>query len=172
MSNISKASSVTAACGSLRPPELRLANWRLRGQSPTDGHVLALSGLKAKKEIESGHYSFAVDSEAEGWWLGKVGLPARQSASSRRAELLQIKNHYCNNARFVVERDPVVAIPALDGLHLLPQLALLAYNFGNLWRRLELPHRIKTWSLTNSRQRLMKTDGQVKHAQYLLAAAG
>ena len=38
---------------------------------------------------------------------------------------------------------------------------------GNLWRRLELPHRIKTWSLTSSRQRLRKTSGWlVKHAQY------
>ena len=64
---------------------------------PTDGHVLALSGLKAKKEIESGHYSFAVDSEAESGGLGKVVPPARQSAAYRGAGLLQIKNHYCNN---------------------------------------------------------------------------
>ena len=47
------------------------------------------------------------------------------------------------------------------------QLAVLAYNLGNLWRRLGLPHRIKTWSLTSLQQRLMKTGGQlVKHARY------
>ena len=31
-----------------------------------------------------------------------------------------------------------------------PQLSVLAYNLGNLWRRLGLPHRIKSWSLTKS----------------------
>ena len=58
-------------------------------------------------------------------------------------------------------------MPALDGLHLLPQLAVLAYNLGNLWRRLELPHSNKMWSLTSARQRLRKTVGRlVKHARY------
>ena len=47
------------------------------------------------------------------------------------------------------------------------QLAVLAYNLGNLWRRLGLPHRIKTWSLTSLQQRLMKTGGRlVKHPRY------
>ena len=37
------------------------------------------------------------------------------------------------------------------------QLSVLAYNLGNLWRRLGLPHRIKSWSLTSLQHRLMKT---------------
>ena len=55
------------------------------------------------------------------------------------------------------------------------QLAVLAYNLGNLWRRLGLPRRIKNWSLTSLQQRLMKTGGRlVKHARYywLLLAEG
>ena len=59
------------------------------------------------------------------------------------------------------------------------QLSVLAYNLGNLWRRLGLPNRIKSWSLTSLQHRLirlMKTGGRlVKHARYywlLLAAAG
>jgi len=55
------------------------------------------------------------------------------------------------------------------------QLSVPAYNLGNLWRRLGLPHRIKTWSLTSLQQRLMKTGGRlVKHARYywLLLAEG
>ena len=55
------------------------------------------------------------------------------------------------------------------------QLAVLAYNLGNLWRRLGLPSRIKTWSLTSLQHRLMKTGGRlVKHARYywLLLAEG
>jgi Transposase DDE domain group 1 len=53
-------------------------------------------------------------------------------------------------------------------------LSLLAYNLGNLWRRLALPKRIENWSLT-SLQRLVKTGGRlVQFARYywLLLAEG
>jgi hypothetical protein len=47
------------------------------------------------------------------------------------------------------------------------QLSVLAYNLGNLWRRLVLPTRIDSWSLTSVQQRLVKTGGRlVKHARY------
>jgi DDE family transposase len=47
------------------------------------------------------------------------------------------------------------------------QLSVLAYNLGNLWRRLVLPQRVKSWSLTSLQQRLVKTGGRlVKHARY------
>lgn len=39
------------------------------------------------------------------------------------------------------------------------QLSVLAYNLGNLWRRLVLPKRIDNWSLTSLQQRLVKTGG-------------
>ena len=55
------------------------------------------------------------------------------------------------------------------------QLSVLAYNLGNLWRRLGLPNRIKSWSLTSLQHRLMKTGGRLnKHARYywLLLAEG
>jgi len=46
-------------------------------------------------------------------------------------------------------------------------LSLIAYNLGNLWRRLVLPTRIDNWSLTSLQQRLVKTGGRlVKHARY------
>ena len=45
-------------------------------------------------------------------------------------------------------------------------LSLLAYNLGNLWRRLALLRRIENWSLTSLQQRLVKTGGRlVKHAR-------
>jgi hypothetical protein len=47
------------------------------------------------------------------------------------------------------------------------QLSLLAYNLGNLWRRVVLPKRIDAWSLTSLQQRLVKTGGRlIKHARY------
>jgi hypothetical protein len=39
-------------------------------------------------------------------------------------------------------------------------LSVLAYNLGNLWRRLALPARIANWSLTSSQQRRVKTGGE------------
>ena len=47
------------------------------------------------------------------------------------------------------------------------QLSVLAYNLGNLCRRLVLPKRTDTWSLTSLQQRRVKTGGRlVKHARY------
>jgi len=46
-------------------------------------------------------------------------------------------------------------------------LSVIAYNLGNLWRRLALPAAIANWSLTSLQQRLVKTGGRlVKHARY------
>jgi hypothetical protein len=46
-------------------------------------------------------------------------------------------------------------------------LSVIAYNLGNLWRRLALPPTIGKWSLTSLQQRLVKTGGRlIKHARY------
>jgi hypothetical protein len=46
-------------------------------------------------------------------------------------------------------------------------LSVIAYNLGNLWRRLVLPKGVEKWSLTSLQQRLVKTGGRlVKHARY------
>ena len=46
-------------------------------------------------------------------------------------------------------------------------LSVIAYNLGNLWRRLALPREIGKWSLTSLQQRLVKTGGRlIKHARY------
>ena len=46
-------------------------------------------------------------------------------------------------------------------------LSVIAYNLGNLWRRLVLPGRIGNWSLTSLQQRVVKTGGRlIKHARY------
>jgi hypothetical protein len=46
-------------------------------------------------------------------------------------------------------------------------LSLIAYNLGNLWRRLVLPKGIGNWSLTSLQPRLVKTGGRlIKHARY------
>ena len=46
-------------------------------------------------------------------------------------------------------------------------LGVIAYNLGNLLRRLVLPVAIQTWSLTSLQQRLFKTGGRlIRHARY------
>jgi hypothetical protein len=52
---------------------------------------------------------------------------------------------------------------------------VIAYNLGNLWRRLAVLTRIGNWSLTSLQKRLMNTGGRlVKHARchWLLLAEG
>ncbi len=54
-------------------------------------------------------------------------------------------------------------------------LSVIAYNLGNLWRRLALPLRVGNWSLTSLQQRLVKTGSRlVKHTccYWLLLAEG
>ncbi len=46
-------------------------------------------------------------------------------------------------------------------------LSIIAYNLGNVWRRLPLPSPVATWSLTSLQQRLVKTGERlIKHARY------
>jgi hypothetical protein len=46
-------------------------------------------------------------------------------------------------------------------------LGVLAYNLGNLWRRLVLPRKIENWTPTSLQRRLVKAGGRlVNHARY------
>ena len=51
-------------------------------------------------------------------------------------------------------------------------LSVIAYNLGNLWRRLALPAAVANWSLTSLQQRLVKTGGRLIKRPLLLVAAG
>jgi hypothetical protein len=51
-------------------------------------------------------------------------------------------------------------------------LSVLAYNLGNLWRRLVLPKRVGNWSLTSLQQRLEDRRQADKACAVLLADAG
>jgi hypothetical protein len=48
------------------------------------------------------------------------------------------------------------------------QLPVLAYNLGNFLRRIALPARVKHWTLTTLRDKLIKIGGKmVHHARYV-----
>jgi len=47
-------------------------------------------------------------------------------------------------------------------------LDVIAYNLGNLLRRLALPLALPSWSLTSLQQRLLKRGGRlIRHARYV-----
>ena len=52
-------------------------------------------------------------------------------------------------------------------------LGVIAYNLGNILRRLVLPLAIQSWSLTSLQQRLFKTGGRlIRHARYFILQLG
>ncbi len=54
-------------------------------------------------------------------------------------------------------------------VRLLMLLGVIAYNLGNLLRRLVLPVAIQSWSLTSLQQRLFKTGARlIRHARYFI----
>ena len=51
-------------------------------------------------------------------------------------------------------------------------LGVIAYNLGNLLRRLALPVTIQSWSLTSLQQQLLKTGGRlIRHARYFTCSS-
>ena len=56
-----------------------------------------------------------------------------------------------------------------NDVRLLMLLGVIAYNLGNLLRRLVLPVAIQSWSLTSLQQRLFKTGARlIGHARYFI----
>ena len=73
----------------------------------------------------------------------------------------------CDNRASGSAPDKGSSVNPRDPANISYRLGVLAYNLGNLWRRLVLPERIGSWSLTSLQQRLVKTGGRlVRHARY------
>ena len=73
----------------------------------------------------------------------------------------------CDNRASGSAPDKASSVNPRDPANISYRLGVLAYNLGNLWRRLVLPERIGSWSLTSLQQRLVKTGGRlVRHARY------
>ena len=64
-------------------------------------------------------------------------------------------------------QDDAAQLPPVSGERGPPVAEHHRLQPGNLWRRLAVPTRIDTWSLTSLQQRLIRTGGRlVKHARY------
>ncbi len=101
----------------------------------------------------------------------RVGLIVTNLAADNRA-VLRFYNKRGTAEQWIKEGKQAVAMTRLSCHRFRANevrlwLSLIAYNLGNLWRRLALPARIGNWSLTSLQQRLVKTGGRlIKHARY------
>ena len=72
-------------------------------------------------------------------------------------------------------KDDAAKLPSVPENEVRLWLSVIAYNLGNLWRRLALQTRLDTWSLTSLQRQLMKAGGRlIKHARcyWLLLVEG
>ena len=109
----------------------------------------------------------------------RVGFIVTSLAASSRA-VVRFYNKRGTAEQWIKEGKQAVALTRLSGHRFRANevrlwLSLIAYNLGNLCRRLALPAPSGKWSLTSLQQRLVKTGGRlIKHARYcwLLLAEG
>jgi len=95
----------------------------------------------------------------------RVGFIVTNLATSRRA-VVRFYNKRGTAEQWIKEGKQAVAMTRLSCHRFRANevrlwLSLIAYNLGNLWRRLVLPTRIGKWSLTSLQQRLVKTGGRL-----------
>ena len=118
--------------------------------------------------------------QAEGWNKARrVGFIVTNLETDSRA-VVRFYNKRGTAEQWIKEGKQAVKMTRLSCRRLRSNevrlwLSVIAYNLGNLWRRLVLPRRIGSWSLTSLQQRLVKTGGRLtKHARYywLLLAEG
>ncbi len=101
----------------------------------------------------------------------RVGFIVTSLAASSRA-VVRFYNKRGTAEQWIKEGKQAVAMTRLSCHRFCANevrlwLSLIAYNLGNLWRRLALPAPIGKWSLTSLQQRLVKTGGRlIKHARY------
>ena len=114
-----------------------------------------------------------------GEWFPRVGFIVSNLAAKSRA-VVRFYNQRGTAEQWIKEGQQAVGITRLSGHCFRANevrlwLSVIAYNLGNLWRRLVLPVRIGNWSLTSLQQRLVKPGARlIKHARYywLLLAEG
>jgi hypothetical protein len=136
---------------------------------------LAVSG----SELDDGP---AGGSEVEfhcGELFPRVGFIVTNLAASSRA-IVRFYNKRGTAEQWIKEGKQAVAMTRLSchcfrANEVRLWLSVLAYNLGNLWRRLALSAPIGKWSLTSLQHRLVKTGGRlIQRARYywLLFADG
>jgi hypothetical protein len=124
----------------------------------------AASWTKARRVVAKVEFHF-------GELFPRVGFIVTNFQTSNRA-VVRFYNQRGTAEQWIKEGKQAVAMTRLSCHRFRANevrlwLSLIAYNLGNLWRRLALPKGIGNWSLTSLQQRLVKTGGRlIKHARY------
>lgn len=124
----------------------------------------AASWTRARRVVAKVEFHF-------GELFPRVGFIVTNFQTSNRA-VVRFYNQRATAEQWIKEGKQAVAMTRLSCHRFQANqvrlwLSLIAYNLGNLWRRLALPTEIGNWSLTSLQQRLMKTGGRlIKHARY------
>jgi hypothetical protein len=101
----------------------------------------------------------------------RVGFIVNSLATSSRA-VVRFYNKRGTAEQWIKEGEQAVAMTRLSCHRFRANevrlwLSVIAYNLGNLWRRLALPAPIGKWALTSLQQRLVKSGGRlIQHARY------
>ena len=108
--------------------------------------------------------------------IGYEVLANHRSETGEAKDVEGFVSFFADDASFLPPNSPPKMLSQVPFTRLARRSASMAecaYNLGNLWRRLALPHRIKRWSLTSLQRRLVKTGGRlVKHGPVFLATVG
>jgi hypothetical protein len=124
----------------------------------------AASWTKARRVVAKVEFHF-------GELFPRVGFIVTNFQTSNRA-VVRFYNQRATAEQWIKEGKQAVALTRLSCHRFQANqvrlwLSVIAYNLGNLWRRLALPREIGKWSLTSLQQRLVKTGGRlIKHARY------
>ena len=107
--------------------------------------------------------------------FSRVGFIVTNLTASNRA-VVRLYNKRGTAEQWIKEGKQAVAMTRLSchrfrASEVRLWLSILAYNLGNLWRRLALPKAVGNWSLSSVQQRLVKTCGAAQQTCALLLAA-
>jgi hypothetical protein len=127
-------------------------------------HYQAASWKTARRVVAKAEFNF-------GELFPRVGFIVTNLETDSRA-VVRFYNKRGTAEQWIKEGKQAVKMTRLSCHRFRPNeirlwLSTIAYNLGNLWRRLVLPKRIENWTLTSLQQRLVKTGGRlVKQARY------
>jgi Transposase DDE domain group 1 len=127
-------------------------------------HYQAASWTRARRVVAKVEFHF-------GELFPRVGFIVTNFQTSSRA-VVRFYNKRGTAEQWIKEGKQAVAMTRLSCHRFRANevrlwLSVIAYNLGNLWRRLALPAAVANWSLTSLQQRLVKTGGRlIKHARY------
>ena len=154
--------------GATLPPTRRVTLDVNSSESPVHG-AQELSAYNGHFESVCYHPLFVFNQDGDGV-AAKLRPGNVHSADGWDEVLLPVIDRYQVRGQTIgVRADAAFAIHPFRANEVRLLLGVIAYNLGNLLRRLALPLAIQSWSRTSLHQRVFKTGGRlIRHARYYI----